>query len=59
MAEVRCGGCRAVLDEAASMPEERRTPCPSCGSLARLVCLSVRDELSPSLKEKIDTKARR
>jgi hypothetical protein len=37
MAEpVRCGKCRAELDEPMNVPLDERQPCPRCGSRSRL-----------------------
>ena len=33
---VKCGKCLAVLDDAPNIPVEQRTPCPNCGSTARV-----------------------
>jgi len=32
---VKCGKCRTIFDEDTSEPEEKREPCPNCGSMAR------------------------
>ncbi|MCH8030161.1 MAG: hypothetical protein IH874_09590 [Candidatus Dadabacteria bacterium] len=36
MSDVRCGECKAILDEVVGLPMEERLPCPNCGSMKRL-----------------------
>jgi hypothetical protein len=43
---VTCHDCGATLDEAPSTLPENRQPCPSCGSLARHVMVTVGDAVT-------------
>jgi hypothetical protein len=45
---VFCGGCGISLDQPANLPEEERTPCPSCGSMSRHFVATCSDELTLS-----------
>jgi len=36
MSDVRCGQCKAILEEVVGLPMEERLPCPDCGSKKRL-----------------------
>jgi hypothetical protein len=40
---VKCNQCGKVLDESSGTPEQERTPCPECGSLARRVEREIAD----------------
>ena len=44
--EVRCGDCQEPLAESDRLPVNQRQPCPSCGSLKRLVAVTVADSLT-------------
>ena len=46
--EVNCANCGAVLDEAQDLRSEDRLPCPSCGSVTRLVHVTTRSVMSIS-----------
>ena len=57
MQSVRCQDRREVLDERPDILPERRTPCPTCGSLARWFEVAVNESIS--LHESVGIKARR
>ena len=52
-----CSSCGTGLSNPASATEVDRTPCPSCGSLARTINLQVSD--SATLREKVGLKHKR
>ena len=42
---VKCGGCKTELNEAASLPADKRKPCPQCNSMSRLFEVELGAEL--------------
>ena len=56
MTVVKCNDCGTILDEPSDTPAGERTPCPSCGSKARL--FEVKLENSISIHDKLGVKAR-
>jgi hypothetical protein len=40
-----CGDCQQELDESASLAPDKRSPCPRCGSLTRILYASARMEV--------------
>jgi DNA-directed RNA polymerase subunit RPC12/RpoP len=43
---VACGQCKRNLDEPSNTPENKRNPCPNCGSVSRLVKKEIADSIS-------------
>jgi hypothetical protein len=43
---VFCGGCGSLLDQAANLPVEERTPCPICGSMSRQIRVTCTGNLN-------------
>jgi hypothetical protein len=52
-----CAACGAAIDEPPSTLPADRTPCPSCGSLARTFNVEIQETLT--LREKIGLKHKR
>src|SRR5829696_4280328 len=46
MAGIYCNNCGAELDEAPTLLPEKRSPCPTCGSLARRFDETVSDPIT-------------
>ncbi len=56
--KVTCGGCGNQLQEDVSLTPEQRQPCPVCGSLNRVVAVSLAAEIraASSLRLKVKRK---
>ena len=54
--DVACAGCGCLLDEDTSSSPEIRTPCPVCGSINRIIHVSVQESMA--VKEKLGMKGR-
>ena len=52
----KCNQCGTLIDEPINTALDLRSPCPSCGSKARLYAIELMGEIS--LREKLKLKAR-
>ena len=54
---VSCRECGQLIDARTDQPPEQRTPCPFCGSQARLINTGASDRIE--LRHSLETKLRR
>jgi DNA-directed RNA polymerase subunit RPC12/RpoP len=53
---VKCAGCGMELSEVENLPENKRTPCPQCGSLGRALVRVLTDTVEVSDRHRMKLK---